>query len=538
MIRTPIESRRYLAELDTQALGHLFTDCLIIGGGVAGLRAALELAPQHKVIVLAKEGLSDSNTYHAQGGIAVVLDPGDSFEDHVRDTLTTGSGLSDRDVVDFVVRHGPEQIRQLQQWSLPFDKENGRLAMGREGGHSAARVVHALGHATGKAVASTLLDEARRRKRLKIFDHCFAIDLLTEGNVCHGAFTHHPKFGYQCIWARCVILATGGAGQLWRETTNPAGATADGIALAYRAGATLRDLEFMQFHPTTLYVAGAGRTLITEALRGAGAKLVDRYGRQFMQEYHPMGELAPRDVVSRAIYQQISATGATNVYLDLRHLGAAWLAREFPEIAQLCASFDLDPDTDLIPVRPSAHYLVGGVRADVHGRTDVERLYCIGESASSGLHGANRLASNSLLEGLVFGQEAGRHLASLIAAETGPVPSLNISYTIEPSPRTPLDIPDVTNSLRAVMWRNCGIERNEERLAETLDIIDFWRRYVMDKVFDSPAGWELQNMLTVGRLVADAARQRRESRGTHFRTDFPEQNDAEFLRHIEIAAKH
>jgi len=531
-----VESRRYLAELDTRALGHLYTDCLVIGAGVAGLRAALAAAGGGQVIVLAKDKLSESNTYYAQGGIAAALREEDSLAAHVADTLATGCGLGDRGVADFVVRGGPGQIEQLRRWGVPFDEEGGRLAAGREGGHSASRVVHALGDATGRAVATALLQEARRRRTIKLFADCFAIDLLTEDNACYGAFCYHPHYGYQCIWARRTILATGGAGQLYRETTNPAVATADGLAAGYRAGAVLRDLEFVQFHPTTLYVAGAARTLITEAVRGAGAHLVDRTGRRFMLDCHEQGELAPRDVVSHAIHRRLAETGATHVFLDVRHLGAAWLAERFPTISAVCRSFDINVDRDLIPVRPSAHYMIGGLKTDGAGRTTVRHLYCCGEAASTGLHGANRLASNSLLEGLVFGEACGRQAAEEIAGEGGEVERRTIAYTVARSERTPLDIADVTNSLRSLMWRNVGIERTEDRLAETVEIVDFWRRYVMDKVFDGPAGWECQNMLTVCRLMAEAARQRRESRGVHIRTDHPQTDDTNFLRHIEVAA--
>jgi len=534
MIHASVEIRRYLACFDTRLLGHLYTDTLIIGAGVAGLRAALAAAQGGQVIVLVKDDLTNSSTYHAQGGIAAVIRPDDNIESHINDTLKTGCGLCCPDVVDLVVRGAPAQIEQLRQWSMPFDMENSQLAAGREGGHSHQRIVHALGDATGKAVAETLLRQVQKNKSIKIFQKCCAIDLLTEQNCCFGVFCYSPKYGYQCIWARRTILATGGAGQLYRETTNPAVATADGLAMAYRAGAVLSDLEFVQFHPTTLYIAGAARTLITEALRGEGGFLLDRAGRRFMPDYHEMAELAPRDIVSRAIYEQMAKTGATHVFLDVRHLGSAWLAQRFPTISSLCQSFDINVDTDLIPVRPSAHYLVGGVKTDLNGRTNIRHLYCCGEAAATGLHGSNRLASNSLLEGLVFGQICGQNTAREVADNHGEVDRRSIVYHIAPSQRTSLDVPDVTNSLRALMWRNVGIERTGERLDETVEIIDFWRRYVMDKVFDDPLGWQCQNMLTVCRLMADSARQRKESRGVHFRSDFPLTDDINFLHHIEI----
>ena len=528
------ESNRYLIRVDTRVLGHLYTDCLVIGGGVAGLRAALSAAQSGQVIVLVKDELRESNTFYAQGGIASVMRSDDSFESHIEDTLRTGCGLCERNVVKMVVKNAPRHIKQLQQWSLPFDTVDGQIATGREGGHSQPRIVHSHGDCTGQAISSCLVEQVRKNPNIKIFEHCFALDLLTDNLCCHGVLCYHPKHQLQCVWARDTVLATGGGGQLYRETTNPAGATADGLAMAYRAGAILTDLEFVQFHPTTLYIAGAARTLITEALRGEGGYLVDSHGHRFMPDHHEMAELAPRDIVSRVIYKQMNQTSDTHVFLDVRHLGAKWLAARFPTISQLCLSFDIDVDNDLVPVRPSAHYMVGGVKTDINCRTNVEHLYCCGESAATGLHGSNRLASNSLLEGLVFGQICGEAIAREIEANHTDVKRHNITCDIPDSDRTELDLPDVTNSLRALMWRNVGIERYGDRLDETVEIIDFWKRYIMDKVFDDPSGWQCQNMLTICRLMADCARKRKESRGTHFRNDYPQRDDDNYLRHIDV----
>ncbi len=528
--------RRYLARFDTRSLGHLYTDCLIVGAGVAGLRAALSASQAGQVLVLVKAHGSDSNTYHAQGGIAAAFDPGDSVASHVADTLKTGCGLCDREVVELVIGDSAHQIRQLQQWSMPFDTRDGKIDAGREGGHSYSRVYHALGDATGKAVFLTLMEQAKKNKNIKIFENCFVVDLLTENKNCLGVVCFHPKYGWQCIWARKTILASGGAGQLYRETTNPASATADGLAMAYRAGVILTDMEFMQFHPTTLYIAGATRTLVTEAMRGEGAYLVDRKGNRFMKEYHEMAELAPRDIVSRMIYNHMAKTNATNVFLDVRHFGSAWLAERFPTISELCKSFDIDVDNDLIPVRPSAHYMIGGVKTDIQGRTAIANLYCCGEASATGLHGSNRLASNSLLEGLVFGQICGENAAQEIACTGGKIEHSHLISDVPVSQRTRLDVVDVTNSLRAVMWRNVGIERQGDRLAETIEIIDFWRRYVMDKVFDTPDGWQCQNMLTVCKWMADSALLRKESRGVHYRIDYPELDERNFGRHLDIPA--
>jgi L-aspartate oxidase len=323
---------------------------------------------------------------------------------------------------------------------------------------------------------------------------------------------------------------------LYRETTNPDVATADGLAMAYRAGAVLQDLEFMQFHPTTLYIAGASRALITEALRGEGAILVDSNGSAFMKEYDDAAELAPRDIVSRAILSQMLKTNSTHVYLDVRHLDKKHFKKRFPTISELCESFDIDVSSDLIPVRPSAHYIVGGVKTDTQARTNIPNLYACGEVASTGLHGANRLGSNSLPEGLVFGKIAGLSASENAKTGNSHVKHPPIKYQIPLSDRSRLDTADIRNSLRSLMWRNVGIIRKAQPLREAQEIIKFWNRYVMDKVFDAPPGWECQNMLTVCLLMAQAAELRQESRGVHFRSDFPNTDDVNFKNHLEISS--
>jgi len=529
------QPRRYLVNVDSTSTNQLFTDCLVIGAGVAGLRAAIEAAENLKVIVICKGKVEDSNTWNAQGGIASVLDRTDTFESHIADTLKTGCGLCDKDVVELVVRRGPELVKQLLGWGAEFDRKDGHLDITLEGGHSHARIAHAHGDETGRIIAQTLIKQARQDPNIRIIEGFYVIDLLTDDdNKCVGLIGCDGRSGPQIIWSPNTILASGGAGRLYRETTNPEVATGDGIALAYRAGAVLRDLEFVQFHPTTLYIAGASRTLITETLRGEGAILLDNKGRRFMNDYHESGELAPRDVVSRAILSQMQKTKATHVYLDVRHFDKEFFANRFPLINELLNSFDIDITNDLIPVRPSAHYMVGGVRTDASARTSVDNLYACGEVASTGLHGANRLGSNSLLEGLVFGQIAGRAVSQCTQAGAAQINRPLIKYQIPHSDRTRLDTEDVRNSLRALMWRNVGITRTDRPLAEAQEIIRFWQRYVMDKAFESPEGWECQNMLTVSLLIAQAAQQRRESRGTHFRRDFPNIDDNSFAKHIDL----
>jgi len=544
------EQRRYLIPFRATLLPQIFTDVLVIGGGVAGMRAALsaaEGAQQHggngDVILATKAELKGSSTYWAQGGIAAVLSEGDTVDDHVRDTLEAGAGLCDEPIVRRLVEDGSARVRELIDWGMPFDRVKegeargtpGELAFGREGGHSHFRVLHADGDATGRALSTTLDAQVRSDDRIRVFDDCFVIDLITlessssssnstsNGGQCLGAITHHPKYGLQVIWASATILASGGCGQVFRETTNPGIATGDGTALAFRAGAALGDLAFVQFHPTTLYVAGAGRWLITEAVRGEGAHLLDRYGHRFMADYDERMELAPRDVVARAMLEQMQRTGSTQVYLDVRHLGAERFAARFPGIHKLLKQFDIDPGAMPIPVHPSAHYMIGGVRSDADGRTSIPGLYACGETACTGLHGANRLASNSLLEGLVFGDRAGKACAETMSG--GPAAPYKIVADIRPSDRSELDLADVRSSLRSVMWRHVGIERNGDRLQEVVEMFDFWARYTMDKIFDERSGWEVQNMLTVGALITRAALWRAETRGTHYRTDHPDRRN-------------
>jgi L-aspartate oxidase len=518
----PSLMRRYLVPFKAHRLPLVPTDVLIIGSGVAGLRAALAAAEFGEVTILTKNQKHESNSFYAQGGVASVWRPDDSFAQHVQDTIKAGCGLCDLAAVEAMVREAPIQIDQLLGWGVNFDRElGGTLAVTREGGHSSPRILHALGDATGKELANCLMYQVTQRESVQLLENTFVLDLLTVDNECLGAIAWSAERGLFLVRARITILASGGAGMLFRETTNPAIATADGQAMAYRAGATFRGPELVQFHPTTLYIAGATRALISEAVRGEGAPLIDRSGYRFMPDYHPDAELAPRDVVSRAILAQMAKTQTTHVYLDARHLTETAFQERFPGIFKMCMSFGINPSRKPIPVHPSCHYMVGGMKTDLFGRTGVNNLLAVGEVAYTGLHGANRLGSNSLIEALVFGARAGMLAGQQVASDNTEIKVPRFTTTVSASPRTELDLADVRSSLRSLMWRNAGIERCGERLSESLEIIGFWSRYVLDKTLDSPAGWEVQNMLEIAWLMTQGALARAETRGVHYRTDYP-----------------
>lgn len=528
---------RYLVRFGPKQTPHFFTDVLVIGAGIAGLRAALEVPEGLNVLVVTKDSVQQSNSSYAQGGIAGVLSPEDRFENHIEDTLTAGAGLCDRDVVEVVVREAPAQINDLIRFGTQFDIEDGKLALTREGGHSHRRIVHALGDATGHEVMRAIIQRAHQAPHITLWDKTFTLDLLTHEGTCVGALVQRPRRDKLLVWAKQTVLASGGAGMVYRETTNPPVATGDGMAAAYRAGAELRDMEFMQFHPTVLYVAGSSRFLISEALRGEGAFLRDKNGERFMLAEDPRAELAPRDVVAQAIFRCMERTQHPNVYLDLSHLDPDRVRQRFPGIDKVCRGFGINITRDPIPVRPGAHYMIGGVTTDTQGRTTLPGLWAAGEVTSSGLHGANRLASNSLLEGLVFGAACGRGAAEAAAQlpDRFLVPPLVSRF--EPEPADTLDIADITNSLRSLMVRKMGIVRDTDGLREAERQVAFWCRYALVREFDALPGWELQNMLTVARLMIWAARQREESRGVHYRADFPQRDDARWQRHLPCPAR-
>ena len=520
----------YLINFKLSSLPEERVDLLVLGSGVAGLSAALAAARRCRVAVVCKGAPEEGNTFDAQGGIASALPPEDTWRAHRDDTIAAGDGLCDPAAVEILAREGPESIRRLIGMGAVFDHRGGRLHFTREAAHRRARIVHARGDATGQEVEKTLLRAAGDEPRIRIWEGAMAVDLLRSAGRCRGALVAGRDGSFRAVLAGATVLASGGLGNLYRETTNSRVATGDGMAMAWRSGATLMDMEFIQFHPTTLYLAGAPRFLISEAVRGEGGVIRDRFGRRFMPEYHPAAELAPRDVVSRALVRQIRETGSSCAYLDLRRFSRGGFRRRFPTIFSLLEQYGLDPGKDLIPIRPAAHYAMGGVKTDIWGRTDLDGLYACGETACAGVHGANRLASNSLLEGLVFGSRAGRRSA----AERKPPSRLVLASRRRLVPPGALDIEDLRRSLRSLVWMNAGIERTGPQLKEALERIVFWQKYALRIGMVDPPGWELQNMLIVAELLVRAARCRTESRGGHFRSDYPRRDDPNWRKHIEL----
>ncbi|MHB8845159.1 MAG: L-aspartate oxidase [Nitrospirota bacterium] len=501
---------------------NITTDFLIIGGGVAGLRAAIELARNGDVLVATKDAPSESSTEYAQGGVAVVLSDEDEISIHFDDTLRAGDGLCIRKSVGTLVEEGPMRIRELIAWGAEFDQEGSRLAFTQEAAHSKRRILHAQGDSTGHEILRVLIDKVRSAGRATKIDFAFTRDLIIENGRCTGAIIIRQKERKELvIRAKAVLLATGGAGRLYERTTNPPVATGDGMAMAWRSGAELVDLEFVQFHPTALYRPGAPQFLLSEAMRGEGGMLRNIHGLRFMDDYHPARELAPRDVVTRAIHAELLATGADHVYLDMTHLSADYLRSRFPRIYTTCRSFGIDITTAPIPVSPAAHYIMGGVRTDLWGATTVPGLFAAGETACTGVHGANRLASNSLLEGLVFGERAGLGMARFAARNVRlKTTSASPSRRAKDGVFTASDVEYVRTSLKKLMWENVGIVRNRKGLSAAMKKLREWDRMVKNPPRDRDA-LELRNMITTAMLITRSALLREGSVGAHFRTDYP-----------------
>jgi L-aspartate oxidase len=489
-------------------------DFLVIGAGIAGLSAAIRLANVGSVLVVTKEKLAESNTAYAQGGIAVAMGGEEDVALHLEDTLAAGDGLVNREAAAVLVEQGPVRVEELLLWGTAFDRENGELMLTREGAHSRSRILHANGDATGKEIAVSLLRHARAIKAIELMEWVTGIDLILEHGRVTGATLLDGEGGLLVVRARAVLLASGGAGQVYSDTTNPAVATGDGIAMAYRAGAAVSDMEFYQFHPTAFTAPGAPRFLMSEALRGEGAYLVNAAGERFMERYHPLLELAPRDVVARAITRE-GLDGP--VYLDMRHVKKDLPAR-FPGISKFLAKYHLELGRDLIPVRPAAHYLMGGVQTDVDGRTTLPGLYAAGEVACTGVHGANRLASNSLLEGLVFGALAAEAMTvdAPVAEEALPLAPLSM----EVSPTSEAVTERWITELRDAMWKDAGLLRDADGLHEA-------QRCLNELAATMPRGLlrraiEARNLHAVASVVVASALGREESRGAHYRNDFPQ----------------
>ncbi len=486
-------------------------DFLVIGAGVAGLRAAIELSHCGSVLVVAKDSLRESSSEYAQGGIAAALSDDDEVALHEQDTLYAGDGLCDPAAVHTLVDEGPRAIEELIEWGAEFDREGGKLAFAREGAHSRNRVLHAHGDSTGREIARTLYQEASRRPGVHFASYSAVVDLLVENGRVVGAVVFESATGkLHHLRAASILLATGGLGRVFRETTNPDVATGDGVAMAWRAGAVIENLEFVQFHPTALFVPNAPRFLLSEALRGDGGILRNHAGDAFMRRYHELADLAPRDVVSRSILAEMGLTGAEHVWLDMSSRDPDYVRRRFPRIYETCKAYGVDI-TGSAPVHPAAHYAMGGVRTDLDGQTSLPGLYAAGEAASTGVHGANRLASNSLLEGVVFGRRAGYAMAT---GERHPSSGGNPPH---------LKIPGLSSQeIRDLAWTGCGISRTRQDLLATLGALRAteWA----EPTHLTLADIERRNMVQLTELIAQMALWREESRGGHYRTDFPDKD--------------
>ena len=500
---------------------------------MAGLRAAIELAAAGKVLVLAKQELTESATQYAQGGIAVALSDEDEISLHLQDTINAGDGIVNVDAARVLVEEGPDRIQELIDWGTEFDRQGTRLSFTREAAHSRDRVLHAHGDSTGQEIGRALYAKAATLKNIAFSEFEFTAGLHVDGGRACGVKLINAAGEAHTVSSGAVMLATGGAGHVYSNTTNPAVATADGVAMAFRAGAEISDMEFVQFHPTALYVNNAPRFLLSEALRGEGGLLRNAELHRFMAKYHEMGELAPRDVVARAIAHELEVSRLKDpvVYLDLTHLKGSHIVARFPRIYQTCLKYNVDITVDLIPIRPAAHYLMGGVRTDLHGRTSLPGLYAAGEAACTGVHGANRLASNSLLEGLVFGARAGH----VMRQEKQIVMPCPVAAGAASGQAGASDAERMIREIQQLMWNNAGIVRTRQGLTEAVRLLQAAAQRIPPPV--SRRNCEAGNILTAATLIARSALARLESRGAHYRTDYPTHDDAKYKKHSIVAER-
>jgi L-aspartate oxidase len=523
-------------------------DFVIVGGGVAGLRAAIALAPAGRVLILTKADATESNTGYAQGGIAAAVGRDDSPALHAADTIRAGDGLCDASAVDVLVQEGPRYVRELLEWGAAFDRNgDGTPALGLEAAHSIRRILHA-GDATGREIGRTLWRKVVTLDSVATINHALVTDLIVENGAVSGVRFFDQDGRRHSVRAQATLLATGGAGQVYSDTTNPAVATGDGIAIAYHAGTRVADLEFVQFHPTALNLPNAPRFLISEAVRGEGARLVNSQGEPFMRRYHPDGDLAPRDVVARGIVREAERVGGP-IFLTLSHLDPALIRRRFPTIVETLTQLGLDLASDRIPVGPAAHYLMGGIETDEWGRTSLRGLFAAGETACTGVHGANRLASNSLLEGLVFGARAADAMqqplrpaaskADHVDAESAEAGAMFKPSHAAAQAAASVRSPRLTSgAVRALMWQSAGLFRSRGGLTDAVMALEDAYRAGRPAVESLPLDadlWRSFNLLTVAGLIARAALRREESRGGHFRQDFPERDDPRWRIHVTEA---
>ncbi|MBT2761458.1 L-aspartate oxidase [Paenibacillus sp. ISL-20] len=519
---------QYLIDFELNDLPVIETDVIVIGSGIAGLYTAIMASTTQNVLLITKKSLLESNTRYAQGGIAAVTAEDDSPAYHRKDTLLAGAGLCSSAAVDVLVNEGPVGVQELIRLGTMFDVENGELALTQEGAHSHRRILHANGDATGYEIVRALSIQVEMLHNVEVWDDHFVIDLITEQGECHGALVQMPDGKRVFVRGQATVMCSGGAGQLYRYTTNPEVATADGVAMAYRAGAEIRDMEFIQFHPTALSYPGAPRFLISEAVRGEGAVLRNIRGERFMPKYHDLLELAPRDIVARAIVSEMEATGSTFVYLDITQESPEMVKHRFPTIYETCMQYGLDLSSDWIPVSPAAHYMMGGIKTNLHGESSVKRLFACGEVSSTGVHGANRLASNSLSEAIVYGSRIVERIKSLPEPSGDP---LHVSFHLGRKDAPSQAMVEKRLKLQKVMVRFAGLRRNRDTLLRAAE--ELGRQLpLFHSMLSKREEYEFANMLTASLLVVQGALGREESRGAHYREDFPERNDSVWQKHI------